>query len=186
MIPVVIVHFGNQDYFQKVIEITSKKNTIFLIGDDMNKNIKNVRHIHYKELMTDDLLELSKNFLDFKADKCIEVLSDLRCNNNEKYDFLRYARVFFMRELMMREKIPWIFHIDSDCVLLEDVNTIDILKQETVILSKPFLTLEMDMIASIHNSLLNLEFCEKFIEMVSDTFIKKNIAHKMMEKYFGI
>lgn len=182
MIPVVIAHFGNQEYFQKVIEITSKKNTIILIGDDANMNIPNIRHIHYKELITDEIMELAFSFFDFKENNGIQVLPDLTCVNYGKYEFLCYARIYFLRELMKRESIPWVFHMDSDCVLLENINEIDFLKQDTVVLSKPFLTNQLDMVASIHNSLINLEFCDKIIELVNTIFIQRTLSHNLIEK----
>jgi hypothetical protein len=182
MIPVVIVHFGNQEYLHKVIEITSKKNKIILIGDDTNQGIPNVQHIHYKDLMTEDIIELAQSFYNFKENTGIQVLPDLTCVNYGKYEFMCFARIFFLRELMKREKIPWVFHIDSDCILLEDVNEIDFLRQDRVVLSKPFLTNELDMVASIHNSLLNVEFCEKIIELVTTVFIDRKISYDLVEK----
>ena len=50
MIPLYIFHLGNQLYFQKCVAINSKRNIVYIIGDDSNKDTfkdnKCVIHVH--------------------------------------------------------------------------------------------------------------------------------------------
>jgi hypothetical protein len=86
-----------------------------------------------------------------------------------------------MKILIEKADIPWIFHTDSDCVVLEDVNTI---------FSQPFHTAysvqNMDnkyhMVGSIHNSLISIDFCNKFIQLCFDIYDNRSKFHLIDEK----
>lgn len=64
MIPIVIFHVGNQDYFQKCVQINSKKNHVYIIGDDSNKdtfiNHPNITHVHKNDLESDEIAQFKQ------------------------------------------------------------------------------------------------------------------------------
>lgn len=72
-IPIIIVHRGNQKYFQRCLEQTVKSNgnvnQIIVIGDNSNKNIindfPNVQHVHYTSLHVGEDIEMLDKYCRF-------------------------------------------------------------------------------------------------------------------------
>tara|TARA_B110000483_G_scaffold220479_1_gene275553 strand:- start:528 stop:1007 length:480 start_codon:yes stop_codon:yes gene_type:complete len=49
-IPVVVVHIGYQDYVRVNLEITSKTNKIYLIGDDSMKHLDTIQNVTFVDI----------------------------------------------------------------------------------------------------------------------------------------
>jgi hypothetical protein len=177
MIPIYIFHLGNQLYFQKCVEINSKYNKVYVIGDDSNeswcKNIPSVTHIHIHSFIGDELKEINGMIMCFHNYSTSRDIYELNC----------FLRVFYLKELIKRTNIPTFFHIDSDCLIFESLENIPFTTSIQYSLQKfsevrnPF-----HMVGSIHNGLLNMEFCDKFIQLCFDIYENKSKKHLIMPK----
>jgi len=172
-IPVVIFHVGgNQPYFVNCVNVSSQNNIVYLVGDDSNqhtfKNNNKVRFFHINDLSSPDTEKFKQCFVNYSG-------------NNHNYEMYCFLRVFYMKILLEKTDIPWMFHTDSDCVILEDVNTI---------FSQPFRTAysiqnmenKYHMVGSIHNSLIDIDFCNKFIQLCFDIYDNRSKFHLIDEK----
>jgi len=194
-IPLVIVHFGYKPYLEDIIRFNSKKNKIILIGDNDNAHlgsVKNVQHILYFELVTENLIFFKNNFYDinkniFSTTK-IRVDNNLRCDTTFgvscEYDFLWHARVFLIHEYMIKYNIPLIFHTDSDCAIFEPIDTLySILPQGTqTAYSIEHIHNNIHMVGSIHASFLTLQFCEEYKKLLFAIYIERTKIHLLETK----
>jgi hypothetical protein len=165
-IPVVIFHKGDQQYFQKSVLITAKTNIVYVIGDDSNKDIfkeySNIRFFHINNLESNEIVFFKSHFINYST-------------NNFEYELNCFLRVFYIKNLLLLEKLSSIFHIDSDVILLNNINSIFSLADQ----NKIYYPLQIHeqtnnkyhMVGSIHSALLNLQFCNKFIELCSNIYI---------------
>jgi hypothetical protein len=165
-IPIVIFHTGgNQDYFKNCVDVSSKNNTVYVIGDDTNKttfsNNKKVQFFHIDDLQSTAVEEFKACFVNYNVTPY----------NYELYCFLR---IFYLKTLFEKTGLDWMFHTDSDCVVLDDVNTIFHSNKLRVSYSVQKMENPFHMVGSIHNSLLNVDFCNKFIQLCFDIFQNKS------------
>ena len=174
-IPVVISHSGDDEYFKAVVIITSQKNLVYVIGDEANsrtfKGISNVHHIRKEELYTPELLDFEEAFVNYSSNSHEE---ELRC----------FRRVFLVHQLMKLKAYAQVFHMDSDCILLEEVGLFCPANSSTPVTayplqinSYPFL-----MVGSIHNALLSLEFCSAFAKLCNDIYVNKSKFNLILPK----
>ena len=152
---------------KKCIEINALRNKVYLIGDTSNQETfvgnPNVIHIHVDSFEGDDMNEINR----MKA--CFVNYS----TNPYAYELSCFLRVFYLDLLMKRTGITRFFHADSDCIVLEDLSKLPFNSQTSIHYSlqkfcqqrKPF-----HMVGSIHNSLLNPEFCSKFMQLCFDVY----------------
>jgi hypothetical protein len=173
-IPVVIHHLGDQLYFQKCVELNAKHNKVIVIGDSTNiklfqHNI-NVQHVHIDTLMTDDVRDFEKYFVNYSS-------------NNPTFEFLCFQRIFVLRELLKTRNLTKVVYVDSDCILLDNMteyfNTFpDIHSAVSIVTSNsPY-----NMTACIHNSLLTIHFCDVFIQLCKDIYQNKSKFHLIQDK----
>ena len=163
-IPIVIFHTGgSQDYFVTCVTISSKTNQVYLIGDDSNKSTfsdnPNVLFFHVNDLGSEEIDQFKKCFVNYSG-------------NAANYEMYCFLRVFYLKSLFKKNGNVWMFHTDSDCVILDNINTI-LNEPTTVSYSVETSTNEFHMSASIHNALLNQEFCNIFIELCFDIYQNK-------------
>lgn len=115
-VPVVTTHTGGSHlYFQNAVNINSKFNTVFVIGDTTNcktfdKN-KNVYHIDFGSLITDNLITFRQHFESFSP-------------NPPDFEFKCFERFFLIREFMIKYNFNKVFYVDSDCIMLQNVDTL--------------------------------------------------------------
>lgn len=167
-IPIVIFHSGIQDYFINCVNLNSLKNKVYVIGDESNTNIfnnnKNVIHIHKSTLHFDQINLFINSFINYST-------------NNSHLEMICFIRVFYIKKLMELENIDRICHLDSDCVLLGKIDEVFkhintnayLITNETYLENK-----NISNSGSIHTSLLNIDFCEKFIQLCLDIYHNKN------------
>jgi len=177
MIPIYIFHLGNQPYFQKCVEINSKYNHVYVIGDDSNascsKNNPSVTHIHIHSFTGDAVKEINRMIMCFENYSTSRDLYELNC----------FLRMFYLKELIKRTNIPTFFHVDSDCVVFESLENIPFTSSIQYSLQKFYQVKNpFHMVGCIHNALLNLDFCNKFIQLCFDIYENKSKKHLIMPK----
>jgi len=162
---IVIFHKGSQDYFIDCVNVNSKFNFVYVIGDEFNKNLflsnSNVKHIIMDEFTSPNIIRFIKCFINYST-------------NLHNYELFCFLRIFYIYELLIRENIKDIFHLDSDCVLYEKLENITFNKNICYSLQKHAQkNNEYNMVGCVHNALLNKEFCEKFIQLCFDIYENK-------------
>ena len=165
-IPIVIFHTrGNQSYFRSCVENNSINNIVYLIGDDSNKlsfvNNPNVHFCHIDGLETEESNQFKDCFVNYSS-------------NNREYEMYCFLRIFYLREFIKKTGKPWVFHIDSDCLVLCDVNHIFAESSPSISYSIQNMENPFHMVGSVHNGLLNTEFCDKFIGLCFDIYKNKS------------
>jgi len=177
MIPLVIFHIGNQEYFQKCATLNSKYNKVYIIGDETNKNIfndnQNIHHVNIKDLETPEIHEFKNNFINYST-------------NPHEYEMNCFLRIFYIKNFLSKYEYEQIFNFDNDCVIFENVNNI-FTKETSINIAYSIINLceEKDpyiMCGSVHNSLLNMSFCTKFIKLCFDIYIYKTKFHLIEPK----
>lgn len=73
------------------------------------------------------------------------------------------------------------FHTDSDCVILENVNRL-FNNPTHIAYSIQKMENKFYMVGSIHNALLNIDFCNKFIELCFDIYLTRSKLHLINNK----
>jgi hypothetical protein len=164
-VPIVILHIGNQPYFKNCVILNAKHNPVIVIGDESNKDvtmIKNVEHVPIDSLNSPELDLFKQHFVNYSK-------------NNANYEYLCFARVFYVGQLMKQRGLEAIFHTDSDCIVLTPLDPIiaAIRRTHTVAYSLEQNANPFHMVGSIHNALLTPDFCAKFVRLCSDIYITK-------------
>lgn len=177
-IPVIIHHTGGtQDYLQSCVRINSQKNKVYLIGDDANKDTfadnKNVEHIHINDLNSDEITEFKKHFVNYSS-------------NDETFELNCFLRVFYLKQLIKLKNLNRIFYVDSDCIVLENVSEL-MKKCPSIKIGYSIQTFTQEnnpfhMSGCIHNSVINLDFCNKYIEFCFDIYKTRTKFHLIEPK----
>jgi len=171
MIPIVIIHVGYKEYLKVNLEITGINNKIYLIGDDAVKHmgqLKNVTFVDINKYRNISIITKSRDsFINYSS-------------NNENFEWICFERVFILKFFMEEFNINHIFHIDSDNILLYDINNYSFKKKIAYCLCKNYHTYRMS--NSIHVGLLNQDFCDKFIELYNDLYINKSKYNLIEDK----
>ena len=162
-IPVVIIHQTYKEYLKINLEITGKNNKIILIGDDQVKHLSELNNV---------------TFIDIKKYNNIPLINECRksfvnySSNDSTFEWACFERVFILKYFMEEYNIESIFHIDSDNILLFNINDYPFEKNIAYCMNTNFH--EYRMSNSIHVGLLNKNFCNKFIELYQDIYINKS------------
>lgn len=162
MVDTLYIHSGYKNYLKHSLDITSKKNNIFFIGDDSNaflRSKKNIEFINRKELLISDVEKYKSYFINYST-------------NDKSFEWSCFERVFIMKSFLDKYNIQQIYYSDSDNVFLKNLNKLKLTKNIGYLI--PNSQSEFEMYASIHSSLLNREFCEKFIKLYEDLYINKS------------
>jgi 3,5-epimerase/4-reductase len=177
-IPVIIHHTGgNQDYLQSCVKINSQKNKVYLIGDDVNKTAyadnKNVEHVHINDLDSEEITEFKKHFVNYSS-------------NDHTFELNCFLRVFYLKNLIQLKKLNRIFYVDSDCIVLDNISEI-MRKSPSIKIGYSIQTFTQErnpfhMTGCIHNSVINLDFCNKYIEFCFDIYKTRTKYHLIEPK----
>lgn len=190
-IPVVIVHIGDSYYLQDVVEVNAKHNPIVFVGDDANAylgQLPNVTHVNYKLFEDIHIQRMKDHFLELEKGLQTKILNRVNegyaCTNNGTYQFLCFARVYFVKKLMELHNLDFVFHVDSDCFLLEKTDDLaDAMGKRLAYGIEPIHN-NIHMVGSIHNAFLTRKFCEAFLQLYDDIFVtgtkRKLLEHKVM------
>lgn len=166
MIPVVIIHKGYRPYVHKVCKITSITNKVILIGDESLKNVpENVEFVNIKEY---EDREFKKYFINYST-------------NDSDYEYECFNRVFILKNFMKKHRnYEKVFHLDSDCVLLSDINKFNFTHEIAYCI--PYNNNDYDLCASIHSALLNIDFCEAFENLYLKIYKTGELFKKIEDK----
>ena len=171
-IPCVIVHRGFKPYLKYNLEITSKNNKVFLIGDESVSNLAsisdNIEFINIEEYETRKrIVDLKKNFVN--------------CNTQpQDIEWMNFERVFIIHNFILEKNYKQIFHLDSDNVLLKNIN--DFKFNTTNAYCIPSFQENYRMDSSIHCGLLDEEFFFEYEKLYNDLYITKNKFHLIEKK----
>ena len=190
-IPVVIVHIGDSYYLQDVVEVNANKNRVFFVGNDANAylgTIPNVTHVSYKEFEDSNLQRMKDHFLELEKGLQTHILNTVNpeysCTNNGTYQFLCFARVYFVKKLMELHTLDLVFHVDSDCFLLETTQDLVSVMGRRLAYGVEPIHNNIHMVGSIHNAFLTPKFCDAFLQLYDDIYvtgIQRNLLeHKVM------
>ena len=190
-IPVVIVHIGESYYLKDVVEVNARRNPVLFVGDDANAylgQIPNVTHVHYKTFQDTHLQRMQDHFLELEKGlqtKQLNVINEgFKCTNNGTYQFLCFARVYFVKKLMEQQKLDLVFHVDSDCFLLEKTDDLAEAMGKRLAYGIEHVHNNIHMVGSIHNAFLTMQFCDAFLQLYDDIYVtgtKRNLLeHKVM------
>ncbi len=173
-IPVVIHHSGDQPYLVKCVELNSKNNLVYLLGDESNRSLfdhnPSVIHVDAADFGSAELDDFKQHFSNYST-------------NSSEFERLCFERIFILREFILRTGIDSVFYVDSDCIVLDSVNRIfEALKAGTSGLSIQNVRNPHHMVACVHNSLLTLEFCEAFIQLCFDVYTDRSKFHLIEPK----
>ena len=192
-VPIVIVHIGDSYYLKDVVEFNAKRNTVFFVGNEANSylgEIPNVTHISYKEFediniqrMKDHFLELEKGI---QTKKLNIINPDYSCTNNGTYQFLCFARVYFVKKLMEKYNLELVFHIDSDCFLLEPTQDLADAMGRRLAYGIEHVHNNIHMVGSIHNAFLTKTFCDVFLQLYDDIYVTGTKRHFLQHKVMCI
>jgi hypothetical protein len=176
-IPVYIFHIGDQEYFKKCVEINSLKNKVYILGNDTNKDLfkknDNVVHIHVKDIDNGEVNRLKNCFVNYSS-------SDIN------YEIKCFLRVFYLKQLMLITGINSFFHVDSDCIIYENIS--EIFNQNPHVKNAYSLQKNYEktnphhMVGCIHNGLISLELCEVFIQLCYDIYENKSKLNLIQNK----
>ena len=177
-IPVIIHHTGgNQDYLQSCVKINSQKNKVYLIGDDVNKTAyadnKNVEHVHINDLDSEEITDFKKHFVNYSS-------------NDHTFELNCFLRVFYLKQLILLKNLNRIFYVDSDCIVLDNISEI-MQKSPSIKIGYSIQTFTQEsnpfhMSGCIHNSVINLDFCNKYIEFCFDIYKTRTKFHLIEPK----
>ena len=159
----VLVHKGYKPYLKYNLEITSKNNKIFLIGDKSLERLQNIsKNITFIDISkyenSENIIEYKKHFTNYST-------------NSFEFEWFCFARVFIIQSFIKENNLENIFYIDSDNVLLEDINNLNFTNTNAFMIPHHQETFRMS--ASIHSSLLNSEFCDQFEKLYYDLYVSK-------------
>jgi len=174
-VPIVILHRGNQPYFRSCVLLNAKYNPVIVLGDDTNRDIAavpNVEHVPIDTLEGPQLAEFRAHFTNYST-------------NSAGYEFLCFARVYYMRKLMELKGLESVFHTDSDCIVIESLDKIVPqihAKGYTIAYSLEQSENPTHMVGCIHNGLLTREFCDAFAALCSDIYINRSKLSLLMPK----
>ena len=158
-IPCVIVHRGFKPYLKYNLEITSKNNKVFLIGDESVSNLASIsddiEFVNIEEYETRKrIIDLKNNFVNYNTQP-------------QDIEWMNFERVFIIHDFLLERNYKQIFHLDSDiayCI--------------------PSFQDNYRMDSSIHCGLLDKEFFLEFENLYSDLYITKNKFY-LIEKKIG-
>ena len=166
----VTIHIGDSTYLYNFIKLNCEHNHLYLIGDDDNK--------HYQEEF-DNFTHIDCGLLHYGFVDYLNGYKDPNIHNmeNNSHDLnvikKSYLRWFYMYNFMTLMNINKLFHIDSDCIILKNLDEINSISDNVALSVCNNYDNEMRMSSAIHNAMLTKEFVKSFIDLFHDVFISK-------------
>jgi hypothetical protein len=178
-IPLFIFHIGDQEYFKKCVGFNSVKNKVYIIGNDTNKDLfksnPNVTHLHVKDIDNGEVNRLKKCFINYST-------------HDASYELKCFLRVFYLKQLMLITGINKFFHVDSDCIVFDNVSDIfnanNNIENAYSVQKHCEETNPFHMVGCIHNGLLTLDLCQIFIQLCFDIYENKSKLNLIQEKFY--
>ena len=159
----VIIHKGYQPYLKYNLEITSRNNNVFLIGDEsikflekLNNNITFIDINKYENI--NKLIGYKDKFENYST-------------NSFEFEWFCFARVFILQEFLNDFNLNQVFYIDSDNILLVDIRKLKFKKSCAYLIPNNQENFRMS--ASIHSGLIDKNFCFEFEKIFNEIYISK-------------
>ena len=154
------------DYYHKYMKtslsITSKYNHVYLLGTSQFKSLEN-KNITFVNIENYNNLEFTKkikdNFVNYGA-------------KDDKSEIFWLTRIPKLKQFMSDFNLESIFMIDSDNILLFDVNEYPFTKKILCVFLKIGLLITKQRVST--RALLNQDFCNEYEKLYSDIFINKS------------
>ena len=170
---IIIVHMGYKPYLETNIQITSKTNKIVLIGDDSVAHLAkypNVEFFNVNRYINDEKIVYYKKY--FK--------------NYSSYVFnwiwtAGPLRMFLIHKYLIEHNVKHIFNIDSDNVMLYDINNYVFNKENAYIMCQNYNN-PNHMAHSIHAALISQNMCIEFEKLYEDLYINESKLHLIENK----
>jgi hypothetical protein len=162
------------DYYHKYMKtslsITSRYNHVYLLGTSQFKSLEN-KNITFVNIENYNNLEFTEkikdNFVNYGA-------------KDDKSEIFWLSRVPKLKQFMSDFNLESIFMIDSDNILLFDLNEYPFTDKNSLCISKNWSPHHHA--ASIHSALLNQEFCDEYEKLYLDIFINKSKFYLIEQK----
>ena len=178
-IPVVIHHEGGcQDYFVNCVKANAKYNNIILIGDSVNEklfcDVTNVEHVDASSLRSEEMVEFEKYFKNYSF-------------MPEDFEKKCFLRAFYVRELLRKKSLERVFYVDSDCVVLTNVD--ELFKKLSHVVEGYSVQKYMQKenphhkVGCIHNALLTQTICDEYIRLCMNIYKSGDKFHLIKEKW---
>ena len=178
-IPVVIHHEGGcHDYFVNCVKANAKYNNIILIGDSVNEklfcDVSNVEHLHASSLRSQKMAEFENYFKNYSF-------------MPEEFEKKCFLRAFYVRELMRQKSLERVFYVDSDCVMLTNVD--ELFKKLCHIVEGYSVQKYMQKenphhkVGCIHNALLTPALCDEYIRLCMNIYKSGDKFDLIKEKW---
>ncbi len=170
-VPVLLFHNNYENYLKINCEITSANNEVIFLGDSSCQKLDKIQNVDFYD------------YRDFIDTKKMKYYQDYFVSYNTKGDFIWiwYFKLFSILEFLKQTHKKSIFHIDSDNILLDNINEIEYEKENSYFILNDWD--EFHMTGSIHSGRTTIEFYELFSELYEDVFINKSklplIQHKI-------
>ena len=179
-IPIVIHHEGgDQEYFQNSVKFNASRNPVIVIGDDSNKHCftqekERVEHVHVSSLRTEEIQEFEKCYTNYSFE-------------NSQFELKCFLRAFYLKELIRQKGLKKVFYVDSDCVILENVDAL-FMKLENI---EEAYSIQKYMqrqnkhhkVGCIHNALLTETMCDDFVKLCFSIYKTKEKAYLIEDKW---
>lgn len=166
-----MLHENYQDFLKYSIEITGKNNKIYLIGNESVKHLEDHPSVTFvdinKYMNSEDIKLFDKNFVHY-GDK------------DRRAYFFWFIRLLMLYEFAKDYNFESFVSCDSDNVILKDVNSFPFQSKNALIVPQDWEPFYYG--AGVHSSLVNLEFCEIYKNLIIDIFIKKTKIDFIDEK----
>jgi hypothetical protein len=158
---VVMVDYYHK-YMKTSLNITSKYNHIYLLGNSKFKSFES-KNITFVDIENYNNLEFTKKIKDTFVNYGAK---------DDKSEIFWLTRIPKLKQFMTDFNLESIFMIDMDNILLFDVNDYPYTKQNLLCISKNWSPYYQA--ASVHSALLNQDFCNEYEKLYSDIFINKS------------
>lgn len=170
-LPVVVVHRGYKDYLKINLEITGKYNKIYLIGDSSLVHLNELNNVNFVDIdrytSSEFIKRLKRDFMNYSS-------------NSAHFEWGCFERIFILKCFFEEFNFNHVFFMDSDNILLCDINTYPFEKDIAYCLNTNYHKYRMS--NSVHVSLLTHLFCVKFTELYEDIYTNKNKLHLIQDK----
>jgi len=159
----IIIHEGYKEYVKNNLEITGKYNKIYLVGDKSMEELGKLNNVVFLNISKYNELEEIKNLKE-----CFKNFS----TNDSEYEWRCFKRVFIIEKILEEFNLENLFHLDSDCILINNINNYKFQKEIAYCICNNFRN-PYRMCGSIHCGLLNKLFCSEFRKLYCDIFDNK-------------
>ena len=159
---VVVVHNHYKKYLERAIDITSKTNHVILIGDEEVRHLGNMGNVEYVDIsrysQKREIQELRKYFVN-------------QSPNPGHFEWWCFQRIFVLKYFCEERKLKRVFHMDSDNIMLYDVNTYPYQEENAYQIMHNYETWRIG--NSVHAGVVSLDMCNAFMQLYKEIYINK-------------